>query len=728
MGAPMFSRDEVLGGLPARRASTALIAIEGATARLAKASRINRASYIGERTAAEREQEFLAALASGAAQTKPPAIAELERFAPEWADQVPEDPSVRAAMARHLSAKHRFRRNDVPRLRAALGLGEAAVGEAYLRLHGTPLDAIYVARLPLADRLRWRVARVVARFDRLSPFWIAYFLAITETLGEGIMSVPIALAGLGPLPGVVLLLVLGGINLITLGALTESIVRSGSMRYGTAYFGRFVRELLGRFPASTLSIALAAFNVLTCYVYFLGFGSVLSGATGIPLGAWILVLFAINIVVLRKESLDGTIASAVLIGVINLVLVGAITLIAMLHVDPAQLGYMRTPFGDGRPIDPTFFALAFGVLLVAFFGHTSAANASKMVLTLEPSGRSLLWGNLAALATIIVLYCLATVAILGALGPEPLLGARGTAITPLAERVGPIVNVVGSTYVVLAIGIGSLYVTLGLYNQVIELLPRPSGSNAGPLARLSQTRRGRLLVGFAPTAAVLVGLELVVLAGQDNFAGPIAIGGALTVPLITGIFPMLLILAARRKGEYVPGRIIGLFGHPAVAATLLVFFIGATLAHGLVIWEGPAERAAALAVSAVLLVILAWAWRGGALRTRAVIELRRDRRQRRTTISVTASGQPVSPTQPVVTTDSAVTATVPSGTWRELRVWPHEVTDDGWSTGLAADVEVGEPASIQHVRLAASDEPHIIRIGGQVTSVAIRLAPREDVR
>ena len=723
----MFSRDEVLGGLPARRASTVLAAIEGTTARLAKASRINRASYIGERTAAEREREFLAALASGAAQATSRPITELERFAPGWADQVPDDPGVRAAIARLLAAKHRFRKADIPALRAALGLEEPSVAEAYQRLHAAPISTIYADSLPLQQRLRWQLSRTAARFDQLSPFWIAYFLAITETLGEGIMSIPLALAGLGPLPGVLLLLIIGGVNLVTMGAMTEAIVRSGSMRYGTAYFARFVTELLGRVPSSALSIALALFNVVTFYVYFLGFGSVLTGATGVPLGVWILVLFAVNIAVLRKESLDDTIASAVVIGLINLGLVAAITVIALVNVDPANLAYVDVPFLSSGPADLAIVGLVFGVLLVAFFSHTSAANASKLVLTLEPSGRSLLWGNLAALATIIALYCAATVAILGVLGPEPLLGTRGTAITPLADALGPVVNVIGSTYVVLAIGIGSLYVTLGLYNQVIELLPRPTGSSGGVLARLSQTRRGRLAAGFAPAAALVVALEIVVLAGEDNFIGPIAIGGALAVPLITGLFPMLLVHAARRKAEYVPGRVIGLLGHPVVVVVLLAVFIVAMLAHGLVIWEGPLERAAAVVMSAFSGGIIAWVWRSGAFRRRAVVELRRDHRLRRTTVSVTAGGAVLTPERTVDPSTGAISTSVPNGAWRELRVWPHEVSDDGWSTGLPADIALHENGATTHVRLAASDDPHVLAIDGLGTQVVIQLASEEPV-
>jgi hypothetical protein len=74
---------------------------------------------------------------------------------------------------------------------------------------------------------------------------------------------------------------------------------------------------------------------------------------------------------------------------------------------------------------------------------------------------------------------------------------------------------------------------------------------------------------------------------------------------------------------------------------------------------------------------------------------------------------------------SPVTASIPRGAWRELRIWAHEVTDDGWSTGLSAEVEVGEAGSTDRRRLAASEEPHVLPIGGLGTSVVIRLAHEE---
>jgi hypothetical protein len=715
----MFSRDEIIGGLPARRASTALIAIEGAAARLSKASRINRAAYIGERTAAEREQEFLAALASGALQAKPPAIVELERFAPEWAGQVPEDPSVRAAIARLLGAKHRFRRTDVPRLRAAVGLDEPAVGEAYLRLHGVPIDSIYAIRLPAADRLRWRVARVVGRFDRLPPFWIAYFLALTEALGEGFLSLPLALAGLGPLPGVLLLIIFGAVNLITVGAMAEAVIRNGSMRYGSAYLSRLVSELLGKVPASTLGVIFAIDGVIAFWFYFLGFGSVLAGGTGIPTGVWLVVLLLINIVILRNETLDDTIASAVIIGTTTLVLALSITVIALLNVDPANVAYVNVPGLNGVPLEAATVGLVFGVILMAFFGHTSAANSAKLLLTIEPTGRALMRGNLAAMTTVIALYCVASVAILGVLGPTPLTATNGTALTPLADSLGPVVRLLCLAYTLLAIGIGSLYVTLGTYNQVIELLPR--NPERGLLGRIGATRRGRAVLGFAPAILVCVVLEVVVYVGVDDFAGAVSLGGTLTVPIITGIFPLLLVWAARRKGEYVPSGVIRLFGHRITVVTILALYVLAVLAH-VFLWEHPAERIAALVATLIGVGLIAWTLRSGSLRPRAVVELRVDGRTRRTTYSVTTAGEAVVLDRPVAGTNGAgvaVAAEVPAGAWRELRVWPHEVSADGWSTVLAAEFQLNGGGPMD------TDDRGLVLIDGQPLIVDVRVRGQE---
>src|SRR3712207_3764493 len=96
-----FNRDQVLGGLPARRASTLLFAIERRAAQLAARSRAAMATYLTERAEAEREQAFLEALAAGRRRARP-GVQDLERYAPAWAGLVPDDVQLRAAVARLL--------------------------------------------------------------------------------------------------------------------------------------------------------------------------------------------------------------------------------------------------------------------------------------------------------------------------------------------------------------------------------------------------------------------------------------------------------------------------------------------------------------------------------------------------------------------------------------------------------------------------------------------------
>ncbi len=738
----MFSRDELLSGMPARRASTVLFAIESHTARLIAGSRVQRASYLGRRGSAEREQAFLEAMAAGRELPNQPSIQDLERFARQWAHLVPDGREARAALALLLANKYRFTAERAPRIREALGLDEPELHVALARQ--APDRGLYAPRLTLRERFAWRRAALAQRIERMPPFWVAYSLALTETVTEGILILPVAVAGIGPMAGVLVLLVLGAINLVTIGAQAEAITRNGSMRYGAAYFGRLVDELLGRAASVSLSVALAIFNAVVLLAYLLGFASVLGGATGIPEEVWVLLLFAINAWVLRRGALDETVATAVVLGAINIALILGIIGIAFANLDPANLANVSLPFLDGRGLDPTVLQLVFGVIIVSYFGHTSAANASKLILGRDPSGQALVLGNLAALATVMALYCLIVLAFLGALGPDPLIDTRGTAITPLAEEVGPIVDVLGSVYVVLAVGLGSLYCSLGLYNQAVEYLPLPTdrGSRpSGPEGFLS-ARAGRYLAGLAPTILTAGLLEFLLLTDQDWFARPIALVGVLTIPLLGGIVPMLLLVAARRRGEYVPGTVIGFFGHPVTVGVISVVFLVGIGLHAFVIWQDPIERGLALAVTVFTAVLVVSIMRGSAFRPSVAVEIRDAQRGTATqpAFNVVVAGRAAVANVSFERDDGSTelhdgrepiliaglrraTFTLADHAARELKVWVHRVTADGESVGLAAAVEVSPEAA---GRAPASPAVHGVgmvatEIGLEPTRIAVIL-------
>ena len=705
-----FSRDELLRGLPARRASTLLFAIENRTALLVARDRRAMATFETETTEAEKESAFMSALGEGRTPPLVPRIQDLDRHAPDWVDLAPPDAEGRAAILKKIADKYGLPSQAVL-IRRVLGAAEPAVAAAFQRQAGVSIDALAAISPPIRERWRWWRSGAAARLEGLPPAWLAFALTLTETVGGGILALPIAFAGLGVWAATALLVVFGLVNVLTVSALVEGITRNGNMRYGPSYFGRLVGDYLGRPGNAVLTPALFLMNAVGFVVALVGFGSTLSGATGFPVGAWAAVLFAVNLLFLWRGAFDATVASALTIGVVNIVLITAISLLALANARPDAAPFPSVAI-DRLSLDASTLELVFGVALMAYFGHTSAGNAAKVVLARDPSGRGLLWGNVGAMLAAMALYVLAVVSIGLALGSDTLVGYPGTAITPLAAKVGPIVNVLGSVYVILAVGLGSIYFSLSLFNQMAELVPSMSVRTA-----VGATVRSRIpgfLVRSAPIALIFIVVETLIALGSISFTGPLSLVGTITLPLLGGVFPMLMLAAARRKGDRIPGRVIGFVGNPVVvAATIAVFFL-AELSYGLFIWTGPIERVLALLVAASIPVVWLVTWRRGAFRSRTVIELRREPGPpERGILTVIAGGRPlvaglglagagddreISASTTVIADPArlrSVVVRLPSPRSDELKVWTHVVTHDGDSVAIpgrmSADGMAGGP-------------------------------------
>ncbi|HYN37228.1 MAG TPA: aromatic amino acid transport family protein [Actinomycetota bacterium] len=689
---PLFSRSELLGGLPARRASTVLFAIEARAAHLVARSRRAMAVHETERSSENRERAFLDALAGARELPLHPTIQDLERFAPKWADVAPKEPDLRAAIARLLGRKYTFTADRTPRLRTALGLDDPEVRATYKRLHGEDIEEIYGSELDPKERFKWARSDLVRRFEELPPFWTAYALALTEAVGAGILALPIALAGIGPLPGVIFLVVAGVLNLLTMGGLVEAITRTGRMRYGSAFFGRLAGGLLGRSGTGAITGTLFVFNVVIFLTYLIAFAAPLADATHLDPAVWVGALFVVNLIFLRRD-LNATVASALVIGTVNVLLILIISIFALTHVDMGNLSFARIPLVGSDPANVAAIGLAFGVVIMAFFGHTSVGLVAKLVLEREPSGKALLRGSMAAMATVIVLYCFAVIAIQGAVSAPELADQRGTALEPLAQTVGPAITFFGAIYVVLAVGLVSIYTSLGMANQVREWLP---GRMKGPTASL---------LSMVPTVVMFVVVELLLLLDQATFTQPLALIGTLAVPLLGGIFPMLLLASSRRRGDRVPATWVRLLRGPiSMTVVALAFFVG-LLVQGFVVWQRPPERVAAGLVAAVILGLTWMAVQRGSFRSRAVIELRREP-SGRGEFAVLVDGRP-EVVDVRIAEDSGersmneaageinrfaqlrtITFKLPSSPARELRIWVHGVTAEGDSEAIPSTVEL----------------------------------------
>src|SRR5215470_4151094 len=152
---PLFTRDEALGGLPARRAAILLFLIESRSAHSEAQSRLAAEEFPTEKAAQELDLAFIEAFALSREPPSRVTIQDLERHAEKWAYLVPDNARLRAAIARSLSEKYSFTSEAVPGIRSALGLEQPAVQRAFQGLYNRPVDTIFARRVTLIERLRW---------------------------------------------------------------------------------------------------------------------------------------------------------------------------------------------------------------------------------------------------------------------------------------------------------------------------------------------------------------------------------------------------------------------------------------------------------------------------------------------------------------------------------------------------------------------------------------------
>jgi hypothetical protein len=942
----MFTREEVLGGLSGRRARVLLFLIESRTARLAARAwefpSLDLAPEMGVRNpalvadrapagdASDEAESLLAPFGQGRDRLPPPTIREIERYAREWAPLVPEDPRVRATVARLLGRKYRFTRATVPGIRASLGLDGSAVHSAYEGLYRESLEGIFAPRVTAAERLRWAMAAFGKWLDALPPFWFVFAYILALGVPQAILALPIAVAAVGALPGIALILLGGLLSLVTVVGIAEASARSGTVRYGSAYFGKLVSDYLGRAGSASFTPFLLALYLLAVLACLEGLSLTLAAFTPVPTEVWTLVVFAGGLYAVARGSVRFSFGVSVALAGFVLGLLGLVMLLSLGHLRAANLLYSPLTVARSRPPG---LENVLGVVLMGYIAEAFVVQCAKAVLPRDPSGRALIRGSVAALATIALLLCVWVLVISGSLPPGALAGQRGTVFVPLAAVAGPGVAVIGSLVTTLLLGLVALRGMIGSFNAVREWLPvpprrvlllprghgrlvlrrrggpavqpgvgvvylgqdgtatrfrldiqsdaglrhvetcaadrwdvaqlfprfpelrrhrlhfslevleadeenarllitgapgltceveraglrlpdlmdlpddgvqllnwllrwgeadvdevaagigRPSAdvrralealAEKGLVERLNEesapryqarvatrrlrrlpdhlwqmlegstehgarstqrrcraerlavgptspvlaacsvlraprclSERARFLISIAPLVAVLLLTEWRLLTGRGSFAGALGFLGVIANAYATGVVPLLLLIACRRKGEVVPGTVLRFVGHPVLVAGLYVLYLGILLFHGLVLWQTPWTRAGGLLTAALMVGATAVMARRGAFAPRAVVELREELRQgAHSLFSLMADGQPVAADVRMEYPDNAreehaasgvvpafpslcgITFCLPSTAARELKIRTHRVTPEGDSEPLAALAEL----------------------------------------
>ncbi len=712
------SREELLGGglAPGRRATSLLFAIESRTARLVMQSYQSTALHLTAEAFEKPEQAYLEALAEGRDLPVQPTIQDLELHAPDWALLVSDaHAGVRAALAQQLGEKYVFARQAVPALREALGLDAEAVGEEYQRLYGQPLSSIYSRQITVLDRARWAWTSVAKRLDALPPFWMA--LTMTLIIGGVTLALPIAAAGIGALPSIVLIILVGLISALTISAMAETVTRSGDIRYGNAFIGRVVTNYLGKFSSSILSTVLTAFSFGLLLVFYLGVATTLEDATTLPTELWMGVLFLVSLYFLSRGSLNVTMALTIVITIANLSLLLILSLLAFTQLDLNNLLSVNLPWLNDQPFDPSVWSAIIGVILGTYSAHIWVVVFGKMNLQRDPSGRSLTRGHAVGIVCGMAMNSIWVLAVNGAIPPEVLANQSGTALAPLTALLGPAVGVLGAVFVVLSMGLGLIQFSLALFNL--------AGERFASWRAMPQSPQVRFLLSLSPVLLVFLVAEWLSISNTGSFTGLLGLLGVLVDSLMAGIFPVLLLVASRRKGELVPEVVHRLLGHPVLLVAIYLLYLAILLFYGLVIWQNPFQRILGVFVALLMLGVTFHLIRSGGLAPRLVVELREDqRREGRSLFAITAGGQPATADVslgygtggqqvkafggdiPDFDSLRAVSFQLSVPGACELKVWVHKLTPEDISEALPASLTVncdGDP-----------QEFDITEYGGQV--------------
>jgi hypothetical protein len=827
----LISQEEVLVGLPARRANTILFLIESRTAQIVARSRVE--FSLAKQAAHERDLAFLEAFALGNAPPLHPTIQQLERYALQSATLVPDNPKLKAAIAHALSQKYIFSYQTVPQIRAALGLDEKTVQAAYSRLYRRQLLTIFRSQMPLIEQWRWMTSAIAQRLESLPPFWLASILTVALGLPQAFLALPIAVADVGPLVTVAFLLLMGTINILTMACMAEAVSRSGDFRYGNSFIKQLVSNYLGHTGSNILSIAVGIRVFLIALACYIGLSVTMASFTPIPEVLWAVLLFGAGLYLRSRQSLNFTVALLVFLAAINVSLLLILSLLAFGHLQLENLLYVNLPFVDGNSFQSANLQRILGVSLMLYFGHVYVGECGKLILPRDSSAKSLIWGSVAGTAILTVLFCIWVLAVNGAIAPQLLAGQSGTALEALALQVGPVVTVLGAVLVTLLLGMAWLRSSSLLINLAQEWLPvshkpilklprqqgllilHPSGesshlprlgltylgqedtkskfrldiqlngkvnsveialakptadiaahwdiqelfnqfpdlhkwdtrlalevksatqeyaclqiispmllvyegglkADAGNFAFEYQSQTGKFwrtlleqrsfFLSISPLLLVFLLTEWLFLAGTQSFTNVLAFAGVLGNSLVGGIFPVLLLVSSRRKGELVPGVVFKILNHPLFSVGVYSLFFAILLIHGLFIWENSVARLCALFLAVLSLGATLVMKQYGAFTSRIVVELREDQYLGgRSVFTITAGGQPEITEILLGYADGeqhyqAATVEIPSlsslryATFRlsnkrekELRVWAHTSNSKVDSKSLPALVEV----------------------------------------
>jgi hypothetical protein len=205
---------------------------------------------------------------------------------------------------------------------------------------------------------------------------------------------------------------------------------------------------------------------------------------------------------------------------------------------------------------------------------------------------------------------------------------------------------------------------------------------------------------------VLLVAEWLSITGSGSFPALLSFLGVIALPVISGFFPILLLVATRRKGDYVPALVPQLIGSPILLTSIYLLYMAMIFTYAFVIWQTTPERVATLIAGLAVVGVTFAALRGTAVRPRLVVEVRIDEaRPTKSCVNVIEDGKPCptpvilrnrydgetrldSPVTVNMSDTSAIHLQSTPARASELKVWAHRLTAEGASVSQVFALDI----------------------------------------
>jgi amino acid permease len=340
-------------------------------------------------------------------------------------------------------------------------------------------------------------------------------LTLALSLPQGLLALPIAFAQVGVFQGVLILLLIGLLNTVTVVYVAQAVATYFALHGVVPSLPQLARSHLGRWGGVLTCVSGGALFFLALMASLVGLARSFADLTGTSAPLWGGGCVLITVLVLRRAALN----TRLLIG-LGLLNIGLLVVLLIILLPGVQV--MTVPVApEGTPI------VLVGVSLMLFFAPMLLPSIALHLLPRGYASSTLVYGSGVGVAGGTLLFVLWAIAVYSVAGGSSLADASGTVLPALLIAM-PATKLPGLLLGLLLLGMTALRCALVLSSLAEEQLSRRLG------------KRSRHLTAQLPAGLAMTIVLLLLFTEATSFTQLIAIAGGGAASLTSLVIPALL--------------------------------------------------------------------------------------------------------------------------------------------------------------------------------------------